>query len=254
MSVPKSHHGYSPTATGNNSQAAASNSNMRWLQAPDVNLRNLSRTESDVSLALHDTNRSGRRWRRVGLATAIATLRGSRNASRKRLDEVSRVRLPESADPNCLWNRSLLLGQRAFDRHRQLPSFLHSATIFLQIAYSLESSGAPLGHCWPACSAWRQPSRARHAVRSSLVRRCFEEARCLNESAIGAKAAEAAPLHEGPAILVVHRPEEESLVVMLEKAVVSEVCARELLLRLRDADHEFLLTMGLRRRIRVQNI
>ena len=142
MSVPKSHHGYSPTATGNNSQAAASNSNMRWLQAPDVNLRNLSRTESDVSLALHDTNRSGRRWRRVGLATAIATLRGSRNASRKRLDEVSRVRLPESADPNCLWNRSLLLGQRAFDRHRQLPSFLHSATIFLQIAYSLESGRA----------------------------------------------------------------------------------------------------------------
>ena len=109
MSVPKSHHGYSPTATGNNSQAAASNSNMRWLQAPDVNLRNLSRTESDVSLALHDTNRSGRRWRRVGLATAIATLRGSRNASRKRLDEVSRVRLPESADPTvygidrCSW-------------------------------------------------------------------------------------------------------------------------------------------------------
>src|SRR6266404_5808573 len=89
-------------------------------------------------------------------------------------------------------------------------------------------------------SAWRQSSRAGHAVRSSLVRRCFEEARCLNESAIGAKAAEAAPLHEGPAILVVHRPEEESLVVMLEKAVVSEVCARELLLRLRDADHEFL--------------
>src|SRR5712664_671593 len=83
-------------------------------------------------------------------------------------------------------------------------------------------------------------ARAGHAVRSSLVRRCFEEARCLNESAIGAKAAEAAPLHEGPAILVVHRPEEESLVVMLEKAVVSEVCARELLLRLRDADHEFL--------------
>src|SRR5712672_2363811 len=86
----------------------------------------------------------------------------------------------------------------------------------------------------------RIASRAGHAVRSSLVRRCFEEARCLNESAIGAKAAEAAPLHEGPAILVVHRPEEESLVVMLEKAVVSEVCARELLLRLRDADHEFL--------------
>src|SRR2546429_7653166 len=67
-----------------------------------------------------------------------------------------------------------------------------------------------------------EPSRAGHPVRSSLVRRCFEEARCLNESAIGAKAAEAAPLHEGPAILVVHRPEEESLVVMFEKAVVSE--------------------------------
>src|SRR6266704_764814 len=107
------------------------------------------------------------------------------------------------------------------------------------------ASVRPLGHCWPACSAWRQPSRAGHAVRSSLVRRCFEEARCLNESAIGAKAAEAAPLHEGPAILVVHRPEEESLVVMLEKAVVSEVCARELLLRLRDADHEFLYASGL---------
>jgi hypothetical protein len=76
--------------------------------------------------------------------------------------------------------------------------------------------------------------------RSSLVRRCFKEARRLNESAIGAKAAEAAPFHEDPAILVVHRPEEESLVVMFEKAVVSEVCARELLLRLRDADHEFL--------------
>jgi hypothetical protein len=43
---------------------------------------------------------------------------------------------------NCLWKRSLLLGQRAFDRHRQLPSFLHSATIFLQIAYSLESGRA----------------------------------------------------------------------------------------------------------------
>ncbi len=40
---------------------------------------------------------------------------------------------------SCLWNRSLLLGQRAFDRHRQLLSFLRSATIFLQIAYSLES-------------------------------------------------------------------------------------------------------------------
>src|SRR6266481_466832 len=96
------------------------------------------------------------------------------------------------------------------------------------------ASVRPLGHCWPTCSAWRQPSR------SSLVRRCFEEARCLNESAIGAKAAEAAPLHEGPTILVVHGPDEESLVVMFQKAVVSEVCARELLLRLRDADHEFL--------------
>src|ERR1700730_3011696 len=31
---------------------------------------------------------------------------------------------------NWLWNRSLLPGHRAFDRHRQLPSFLHSATIF----------------------------------------------------------------------------------------------------------------------------
>ena len=59
-------------------------------------------------------------------------------------------------------------------------------------------------------------------------------------AAIGAKAAEAASFHEDPAILVVHRPEKESLVVMFEKAVVSEVCARELLLRLRDADHEFL--------------
>src|SRR5437879_5126664 len=111
------------------------------------------------------------------------------------------------------------------------------------------ASVRPLGHCWPTCSAWRQPSRAGHAVRSSLVRRCFEEARCLNESAIGAKAAEAAPLHEGPAILVVHRPDEESLVVMFQKAVVSDVCPRELLLRFRDADRQVVYAEGLRRRI-----
>src|SRR5713226_3594357 len=99
----------------------------------DVNLRNLGRTESNVSLAPHDTNHIGGRRRSDSLATAIATrgtraapktrplsslrdigrfrptygpwtfelssLRGSRNASRERLDEVSRVRLPESANP-----------------------------------------------------------------------------------------------------------------------------------------------------------
>lgn len=56
------------------------NGKNRVLRVPDVNPRNLSRTESNVSLALHDTNHTGGRRRRVGLATAIAT-RGTRAAA-----------------------------------------------------------------------------------------------------------------------------------------------------------------------------
>src|SRR5437879_1216056 len=111
--------------------AAISECRHRWLRVPDVNLRNLSRTGSDVSLALHDTNQIGRRRRRVGLATAIATLRGSRNASRERLDEVSRVRRPESAFPTvhgidrCSWASELstdIVSCQAFCTRRRFSS------------------------------------------------------------------------------------------------------------------------------------
>jgi len=63
--------------------ARSTNRKNRVLRVPDVNLRNLSRTESNVSLALHDTNHIGGRRRRVGLATAIAT-RGTRAAPKTR--------------------------------------------------------------------------------------------------------------------------------------------------------------------------
>jgi hypothetical protein len=65
------------------------------LQVPDVNLRNLSRAESNVSLALHDTNHIGGRRRRVGLATAIATPRyegGAENAPLSSLRDIGRFR------------------------------------------------------------------------------------------------------------------------------------------------------------------
>ena len=95
-------------------------------------LRNLSRTEPNVSLALHDTNHIGGRRRRVALATAIATRRykdgaenvlgswtfelsslsRSRNGSSEGLDEKS-VRLSKSADP-AVMESIVALGRASF--------------------------------------------------------------------------------------------------------------------------------------------
>jgi hypothetical protein len=55
------------------------------------------------------------------------------NASRERLEEVSRVQLPESANPTvygidrCSWASELSTGIR------QLANYLHSATIFSRL-------------------------------------------------------------------------------------------------------------------------
>src|SRR2546430_13439667 len=81
------------------------------------------------------------RTERVGLATAIATLRGSPNASRERLDEVSRVRLPESADPTVYGIDRCSLASELSTDIVGCQAF-YAATIFLQIAYSLESGRA----------------------------------------------------------------------------------------------------------------
>jgi hypothetical protein len=102
------------------------------LDSTDLNLRNLSRTEPNVSLALHDTNHIGGRRRRVALATAIATRRykdgtenvlgswtfelsslsRSRNGSSEGLDEKS-VRLPKSANP-AVMESIVALGRASF--------------------------------------------------------------------------------------------------------------------------------------------
>jgi len=106
--------------------ATISECRYRWLRVHDLNLRNLSRTESNISLALHDTNHTGGRRKRVALARRLrpavrerrrkralfrvsgisvafprpksswtfelSSLRRSRNASRERSDAIS-VRL-----------------------------------------------------------------------------------------------------------------------------------------------------------------
>ena len=118
----------------------------------------------DASLALHNANHIGGR-RELVLATGdcdprsasktrpllslrdigsfrptegswtfeLSSLGGSPNAWRERLDEVSRVRPPESASPTAYGIDRYTWASDLSTKHRKLPSFLHPATIFLQI-------------------------------------------------------------------------------------------------------------------------
>jgi hypothetical protein len=116
-------------------------------------------------LALHDTNHTGGRRTRGALARRLRPryesgaenapffespgyrslspdrrVRGLRVEFRSGAQEMPHVKdwmryrfgCPR-APTQLLWNRSLLLGDRASDRHRQLPSYLLSATIFFRL-------------------------------------------------------------------------------------------------------------------------
>ena len=145
-------------------------------------LRNLSRTEPNVSLALHDTNHIGGRRRRVALATAIATRRykdgaenvlgswtfelsslsRSRNGSSEGLDEKS-VRLSKSADP-AVMESIVALGRASF-----WASVQFRASLLNGVAGSLSRKRMCSADANPDRSPWLDPESGSHHRRLSSV-------------------------------------------------------------------------------------
>src|SRR4051794_11958621 len=95
----------------------------------------------------------------------------------------------------------------------------------------------------------------RHAGRrSGLGCGHLEEARRLNEPAVVAEAAETLARDEHATGAIVHLPAKKPLIMVLEEAVIPEMRARKLELRLTDARHQGVASLDLRTRIGIHAI